>query len=372
MAGSVISVGTTVTQLPFTSTGVTVVNLGTETVTLSTAATFSTLTSYTIGPKSAMPVPVGPIYAKTTTSANVLVIPKLLNISNPNVKITGQTINIGTITGTVKVTVSGGNLNISGGTLNVGSITDTVTVGGSVTSLQQNGAVYAVGDKPVLLATGTLTATATDFTISVPSTKVTLTFSAIQIVATCSPTIKILCAVVSSAGLDNQSVAAFGPPQQVPPVSVAKHQATAIVPVAIKSGSAIVINLYAAKMAGLPYRVLGLTSNPGVQLRSDGRTYPIGSHTAEWQSTAGGTDTLIPAPAAPLRIMLRQLILSATSSTTYFNAHAGTTVKLGYLVGGGLMDRQWDSGKLLPVNTALTVSPTAGKVSAYADYDIIV
>lgn len=371
MAGSVVTVGTTATQLPFTATGVTVVNLSTETVTLSTAATFTSLTSYTIGPKSAMPVPVGPIYAKTAKSANVLVVPKLLNISNPNVKITGQTINIGTITGTVKVTVSGGNLNISGGTLNVGSITDTVTVGGSVTSLQQNGAVYSVGDHFVLLGTQKVAIDTTTHTASVTigTSTVTSNFSALRVRVErfgATPPAPFCVKVTSSAFTGYWSAG-------LSPTTAGIWEA--VIPGAYNEGHSLGAIIYfpSGTSGTVNIGIVGLTSNPGVQLRSDGRAYPIGSHVAA-SAVTGATATVIAAPSGSLRIMIRSIMFQAnTKASGGFPSITCTTYGIIARMGtAGNIMHTWESGLLLPLGKAVKYSAAIAVNAGWSiSYDLM-
>ena len=126
--------------------------------------------------------------------------------------------------------------------------------------------------------------------------------------------------------------------------------------------------------------IRGLTSNPGVQLRSDGRAYPIGSLRATVTITGAGN--VIAAPTSPLRIMLRSLsIVPANTAST------GITQ---FVVTGGSQDvgramlqptkgvvvpfmRNWDAGLLLPAGTALTYS-RVGTNPAFVtvDYDLVV
>lgn len=364
-AGQVVTIaaGATAQQIPIANGGSTLVNVGTATITVSTTATFSTLTTWTLDQHAAMPWPIGPLYAKSASNSKILVVNKLLNLSIPKLAITSGTVTVGNITGTVKVTIQGGSLTISGGTLNIGSITDTVTVGGSVTSLQQNGAVYAVGDSQEYLDSKTVGAG----NVAVLTIVTKHSYSAIAVAsAGGSPVCIKVQDITAPVGTVTWPIfiAPVGPGTPV----------TTIVPCANAPGDTLrvsIINQTGAVLDAVnKMAVYGLTSNPGVQLRSDGRACPIGSHNF-WVTGVTSGITLIPAPTSPLRIMLRDIEVSTTANIGVVNEATGQQVL--YVYANRTVQRHWENGLLLGPGHALNlVVGGTGHLGVHGTYDLVV
>lgn len=382
-AGQIVSIIATAPegsqQIQIAPGGSTIVNVGTATITISTTATFSTLTTWTLDQHAAMPWPVGPLYVKSASNGKVLVVNKLLNLSIPKLVISSGTVTVGNITGTVKVTVSGGNLTISGGTLNIGSVTDTVTVGGSVTSLQQNGAVYATGNRHDLLYNNTWSTAKSTVTFTIAKTKITNTYGALLILVQ-GPT--LLCAhalSVSQLAVMNSRFVAPGGKALTTSIAM---QCQAIVPGVYNAGVDQMITLYFASADVGNVTVFGLTKNPGVQLRPDGRSYPIGSRhiSVGWFATST-LHTIITAPTSPLRIMVRSIQFFHGGTVTgnqHIIASTGSVLALTYVTKGPVsISRKWDDGFLLDSGAtikggAFTGTSTGQDGFVTIDYTLVV
>lgn len=173
--------------------------------------------------------------------------------------------------------------------------------------------------------------------------------------------------------------APFGPApvSQVPPPVVRQ----CILPMSCQTAKALTIGIYKTTPTGpgsSTWYVYGLTRDPGVKLRSDGRAYPIGSRMGSY---VGGlaSGSLIAAPAYPLHIMLSSLV-GTWSSPTGANMEVtatvqGSTYALLRPVASGGMNRHWESGLLLDAGTALdfSVSGTGPPFVWFeASYDLVV
>jgi hypothetical protein len=120
--------------------------------------------------------------------------------------------------------------------------------------------------------------------------------------------------------------------------------------------------------------VYGITSCP-VQVRPDGRSYPIGSRTAQASSGASGTTTLVAASASGLRIFVRSLdLLMLTNSAAGISGTInGTTAALVQAAGPGATAISYESGLLLDPATSLVMYATAANGHAAAVvYDLVV
>ena len=151
--------------------------------------------------------------------------------------------------------------------------------------------------------------------------------------------------------------------------------AQATVPGAFDGGYAITVTVYYATAVAGKTVVLatGLTSNPGVQLRSDGRTYPLGSHGAS--SQAGTTPVnVVAAPTSPLRILVKSMSvesswlvgtkLGARRANLYGTINGAsvtllTAVAAGHQAASGNATLDPPGGILLDAATSLTVASTA-------------
>lgn len=123
--------------------------------------------------------------------------------------------------------------------------------------------------------------------------------------------------------------------------------------------------------------VFGLRSLEGMPLRHDGRAYPIGDQTNTVQLAAAGFLTLIPAPVAPFRILLKHLTISvnavncvcwvslvirATGSDAMFTTWGVSTMV--YTDPGGLL--------LFPGQPIVANQANAGSVNFVALYDVVI
>lgn len=107
----------------------------------------------------------------------------------------------------------------------------------------------------------------------------------------------------------------FGAPFKIAGAATELQQA--VVPFENRTGEANYVDVYwQGTASSVDYYVYCLTSNPGVQMRSDGRAYPIGSHTS-WTAVGTSTDTnaLVPAPPSPLRVLIQSVQCSVVSWT---------------------------------------------------------
>lgn len=88
----------------------------------------------------------------------------------------------------------------------------------------------------------------------------------------------------------------------------------AVVPIASSPTENLTIDIYTSASHTYTIDILGLTSNPGVQLRSDGRAYPIGSHSAQFGSVTR-TATLVTV-ASPLRVLVHSIVMPSGYQNT--------------------------------------------------------
>jgi hypothetical protein len=120
--------------------------------------------------------------------------------------------------------------------------------------------------------------------------------------------------------------------------------------------------------------VYGLTSNPGVTIRGDGRAFPVGALHAYATSLATGTTTVIAAPATPLHILISGIKLhgATTASARVYSTGVTTLaaiIKPAYQMIPPIPAR----GLLLKANKAVTMKLTAAKRAVCSiDYDLVV
>lgn len=149
----------------------------------------------------------------------------------------------------------------------------------------------------------------------------------------------------------------------------------AIVPISCTKGTPLTLRIYKHARIGSgggTFKVYGLTSNPGVQLRSDGRTYPIGSH-RKFQTLSGTSSVIVATPgSSTLRIMLRRV-------TAYNNLAAGyavvydNTTRLFTVPGLQPLSERWESGLLLEPGHHVAVGHEYTGSSYFSlDWDVVV
>lgn len=222
----------------------------------------------------------------------------------------GSTVKIGTsvitITGTVSL-AAGTSINVG----TVASITEIVNVT-KAAIVNFSGTLIQTGDLITVLAThGAATASKTwSFSKSTP----THTYGAVLIRVLASSGGPPLCVRV---------VTNFTGIGLVAPFANSLGGYIAIVPFFNEQvGTTLTFTVYfTVTSTGTAY-AYGLTSNPGVNLRSDGRTYPIGAHSLTHNVTTGAI--LVPAPPPPLRILLKRMNGYFISATKLAMALEGT------------------------------------------------
>ena len=159
----------------------------------------------------------------------------------------------------------------------------------------------------------------------------------------------------------------------------------AIVPIASVTGHVLKINVWLSSAATGQLIVYGLTSNPGVLVRPDGRTYPQGVWGATVAHKTVGAVILLTPPPTPLRALIKTVSLSggATSAGTSFatiKAHvSGVTTPL---VGGtgsttsGVSAQLDDAAGILVVGhsgVTMVIVTAAGKTFVGSiTYDVVV
>lgn len=176
---------------------------------------------------------------------------------------------------------------------------------------------------------------------------------------------------------------AFGPGFNTgPPIGVALSPANSvIIGCAINPGDTIDFGIWfnGVVPANTLLWIYGLTEiPPGLQIRGDGRNYPVGSLAATNNlAVANGPINLIAAPGNGNRIMLKSIMLDNSPSTAdawLSCSVAGAAGMIPLILRGSVATNTtvWESGFLLDQNTALQMvgagTPTA---DAFALYDIV-
>lgn len=238
------------------------------------------------------------------------------------------------------------------------------------TIIRQNGTVLTLGSRNDYLAQLTVTAgTTTVVNATVPAAKVKTDYSEVVVQYTgdtAHP--QPLCVVVYTAQslstLQSSRVAPFG---SRPETTANPWQA--LVPVPAGRNSEIVVKVYfSGTGAKGRLNVWGDTGRSGVQLRSDGRTYPIGSHKFAkfWTSTT--VQTLIAAPTSPLRILIKEATFLAETGALV-TADSGTT----HIAYSAFSAPTKITNTLLPAAAALTASLNLSRPTlAFGTYDLVV
>lgn len=145
-----------------------------------------------------------------------------------------------------------------------------------------------------------------------------------------------------------------------------------IVPVQLSPGEAFDFTCYFNGVNSDAVVVYGITGEQPVNMRSDGRAYPVGSLGA--QLTVGtGSGTVIAAPTTPLRIFLKSANMSANGVNSSVSVTvSGNVIALMNLFGGGNATAFIPpDGLLLDPATAVTLGAGAGIQEANVVYDII-
>lgn len=310
----------------------------------------------------------GPVSITGTVSTDVLNQPtvNLASTTKVIIKQTG-TLTVEGVAGGTAIGIAG-NVDITSGTV------DIATVSGPVSVENVTNGVLQTGDS--LEFFGNFTSNTTTSSV-INITGAPFVYGAI--VVECRPTLNSkvpLCAtVISTPGtgaLKGRFTASFQPISKTG-TTVTTWQA--VVPVATRPTARITITTYYSTTSGkVAFSFYGLTSNPGVQMRADGRTYPMGVFMGGTEYASGASHNIIAAPAAPRRIMLRSLFVSAGVTTAAWkllkvNATVrGTVQPLAWINYGpgqpGQVSLGWDEGLLLDPATTVTITVPSGTYDA--------
>ena len=255
--------------------------------------------------------------------------------------------------------------------------TTTVGVKNVATTVVQTGNKWVtLGNVP-----GPVTVNSTGYTIGIASTKIAHTFSCVMVRATVAlaTRAKLECATVRS--VNSWGSASFG--DHITHGTTVDSSLTAIIPAAVVTGETLFITLYAATIISVVgIFVLGLSQNPGILVRADGRAYPLGRYLSH---VGGTTGVLIAAPLAPARILLASLdgLFQGSSATTtaglnIFGVINGATTRVLRMSVDNKSPVKWSkplppSGQLLDPGQALKFATVLQlQNTMMASYDIVV
>lgn len=278
--------------------------------------------------------------------------------------------------GTVDANITNASVPISG---SVAISSGTVDISaGTVTVENKAGTVIQTGDRFDQLFHGneTTTGTAHSASVTIPGATVKRTYAAVLVVAVTASTAARCLAVVSNRTTSNSYLRAGAPMAQSPGAS-SVGVSQGVVPVPVTAGKGLAVTVLMAAAGTVTITVFGLTRDPGVPLRPDGRAYPLGSLTFHATKTAAGAVDAIAAPASPLRILLSSLdVIGAPTANARVTATVGGSARtISKVFGAQLRDtpRIGPQGLLLDSGTALVLTLTAAKpVHAYGTYDLVV
>lgn len=301
---------------------------------------------------------------------------------------------------TESVTIESGTVTVRGAidaTITSGTVDATITnasvpISGSV-SISSGTVDISAGTVDVQNAAGTVIATGNAIDFLVKFTKTTTVGSIVEVVTFTAPKVYGALLVVlttpktgvvpycalaydssmaSSHGWVPTFVAAFANGR---PGQTAQYQA--VVPFANDAGDKCTVSVRMSGTSKGTLTIYGLTRNPGVALRPDGRAHPLGSLSGGTVAASNATVTLVAAPPAPLRILVAGLNIDSTSPT-------GSGLLYGIMNGGyAFLIRQRGHGStpypvppggiLLDPGTALKLqSFSAHYVAAQVIYDLVV
>ncbi len=420
--GFVLPVTTTPQPVPIAPQGSTLVNVGAAQLSLCQTPTFAS-NVFTLTTKASLPWPSGPLYTKVASgSGSIMLLQGLYNLYNPNI-----VINSGTITakigGTVDVTIKNATLDVTGSTVTAkvtsctvdATITNaTLTVEPAATktfdvtiknaTLNVNAGVVEVENATgKILTTGGYSERLYASKVKEPHAfSITVTpggklWAALMVVVRPLTSGTIPYCAQASIG---QYVYQASPRAAITGLLAASFAPgvggattfTAIIPVEglVKTGTLtkIVVGIYTSAASTETYvvMILGLSKNPGVQLRPDGRAYPLGAlnYPAAIYKTATDTVTMVSAPTSPLRVFVKSVSLVIGTDTAHIGnmkvqqTDGAIVLADAYQVKGCVaIFREIPDGKLLNpgkgVNlVAYTNSTTTVSGSAVIDYDLVV
>lgn len=177
--------------------------------------------------------------------------------------------------------------------------------------------------------------------------------------------------------------ATFVAPFRSLPGATTKKLYQAVVPIGNEPSDNLALKIAWKTATKGTVTVYGLTGDPGLQIRSDGRCFGVGAFPAYTTSTGGGT--LIAAPPAGLRILLTSLTIAASKATHIEHVTVAAKVSGATMVfqvpvsttsGAAVTSvpvNLPEGGQLLDEATALTFGSYTGAVSGViaATYDVV-
>ena len=250
------------------------------------------------------------------------------------------------------------------------SPTSTLRVGHGTTRLKVSLAYKGTSGKAV-------------WTLAIPGSVVKKSYSALVITVNSTTSKLPYCVAAWDATLKTMHkragvfVSAF---QKLPTGTAKQYQA--IVLMANEPGDSLGFKIVWKTATKGTVTIYGLTANPGLQMRNDGRAYPVGTFSAYAANDTSGTTTVITA-VATLRILVKSVVLAgyaATAETTPTQLKAtinGTTGTIGQVyqttAGQTVSLDIGDEGLLLDVDTALVLANAAGTKyqSCSVVYDLV-
>lgn len=216
------------------------------------------------------------------------------------------------------------------------------------------------------------------WTLTVPAATVVLTYGAliVTVVVTTTPSKQPLCVQVHdpTVATSPRFCAPFGLIHLLA-TTVLTNAYQAVVPLASIAGHPLQLTVFLQGTNKGKVLVYGLTTNPGVGLRADGRAHPMGFN-ARGAAFTAATGTIVPTPASPLRVLLRSASLADSVAASVLSltatVNAGTRTLLS--AQNGAANVVWDAGLLCDPGTAVKFTSTAGAATrnVAVTYDLVV
>lgn len=288
------------------------------------------------------------------------------SISNNVSVIPAGTFNVQGVTGGTAIGIAG-SVTISSGSVNIGTITGAVSVVNQTnTLLQVSDAITALGQGSFVPTTGTVFAL--HFTL--------LTVAGCIMIRLTCPTHFYPHCVQAFNGTIGGGFNGFVTTAQFGPATGNRLVWEALIPCATLKTGKLTLEIYftAPTTNTIHYSVFASTENPGVILRPDGRTLPIGVNMARGVSSSGNA-TIIPTKSTrrPYLKSLSYVAVVGSGNPTIKCSLNGTTGFLYTSPGAGRDEiyMEWEQGLLLDAGFPLTLTTwTSGTVAiATAVYD---
>lgn len=293
-------------------------------------------------------------------------------ITNATLTVSGTVaVSSGTVTASITnatIPVSG-SVAVSSGTVDISS--------GDVTVENKTGTVIQTGDRMDQLADTKVAASGTYHraTVTIPAATVKHTYSALVVNAYPAGAVTAHCVeAISNATGTGLSLVTSAPMGGAPGTSIGGYQG--VVPVPIDSGKEVKVSVYVSSNVTVTVVVYGLTANPGVQLRADGRAYPLGSLSKLVTTLTAGTGTVLSSTASPLRYMVKSVMAFDTATGSFVQVTGtvgGSTVFLAVAGKGQTALFSTPSGLLCDINTRINYyNGSAHYMKLSVSYDLVV